>query len=97
MNRERARELLPIIKAFAEGKTIQFKNDNHQWRDPFGNDLRFDASPEKYRIKPEPREFWIVAYSEDDIDYRAFWTKGRADEVAHGTDGVVVHAREVIE
>ena len=53
MTREEAQELLPIIKAFAEGKTIQFKVGDNKWRDmdkPF-----FGECPSNYRIKPEPK------------------------------------------
>ena len=49
-----AKELLPIVKAFNEGKTIQFlDNNDNKWKDikcPF-----FDDEPFKYRIKPEPK------------------------------------------
>ena len=32
MNRERAKELLPIIQAFAEGKDVQWRaNKNDSW------------------------------------------------------------------
>lgn len=31
MNREQAKELLPIIQAFAEGKTIQVKASDGLW------------------------------------------------------------------
>ena len=56
MNRERARELLPIIQAFAEGKTIECCQVGCLWetiKEPtFNTDY-------EYRIKPEPREFWL--------------------------------------
>lgn len=57
MTREQAKELLPIIEAFAEGKTIQFKSIDDKW-DDFGNKgdkLSFDSPIHKYRIKPEPK------------------------------------------
>ena len=53
MTREEAKELLPIIKAFAEGKAIQFRIGDNKWRDmdkPF-----FGECPSNYRIKPEPK------------------------------------------
>ena len=52
MTREEAKELLPIIQAYAEGKTIQFF-DGGKWYDVYETD--FYQSPEKYRIKPEPK------------------------------------------
>ena len=50
MTREEAKELLPIIQAYAEGKTIQFL-DGGKWADVYETD--FYQSPDKYRIKPE--------------------------------------------
>mgnify|MGYP004454227905 CR=1 FL=1 len=51
MNRTEAKELLPIIQAFAEGKTIEFKNCNGNW-DNCGNAL-IPGFHKEYRIKPE--------------------------------------------
>ena len=53
MNRERAKELLPIIHAFAEGKTVQFKNSFEDWIDC--DNIMFNWPPKDYRIKPEPK------------------------------------------
>lgn len=55
MNRKEAAELLPIIQAFSEGKTIQsrcIKGDTSLWYDD--EDPSFDDDFE-YRIKPEPK------------------------------------------
>ena len=57
MNREQAKALLPIIKAFSEGKTIQWLTGSGEWYDVVGNDtidFEFLADRKtKYRIKPE--------------------------------------------
>ena len=53
MTREGAKDLLPIIQAFAEGQTIQRIN----WlgaRSDVTGDVLFYCNPEDYRIKPEP-------------------------------------------
>lgn len=53
MTREEAKEMLPIIKAFCEGKQIQFLFD--EWKDIDEIGIReFLENPELYRIKPEP-------------------------------------------
>ena len=52
MTREEAKELLPIMQAYAEGRTIQFL-DGGKWLDLYESD--FYKSPERYRIKPEPK------------------------------------------
>ena len=33
MTREEAKELLPIIQAFAEGKVVQYRNNSNEWLD----------------------------------------------------------------
>ena len=60
MDRERAKELLPIIQAFAEGKTIQ-RNDRIMRDDSLNKWYDTDDITGKgeYRIKPEPRTWWI--------------------------------------
>ena len=55
MNRERAKELLPIIQAYAEGKTIQYIGVGFEnWHD-VDNELEIDSMRYKYRIKPESK------------------------------------------
>ena len=58
MTREQAKEILPIIQAFAEGKHIQWRNHCKNWIDVderYGLDIEFPSSV--YRIKPEYRPF----------------------------------------
>ena len=55
MDRNQAKQLLPIIKAFSEGKVIEsrcIKGDTSLWYDD--EDPSFDDDFE-YRIKPEPK------------------------------------------
>ena len=54
MTRKEAKELLPIIRAFAEGKTIEIYN-NTEWQDLIIESIKFDCKPSCYRIKPEPK------------------------------------------
>ena len=53
MTREEAKELLPIMQAFAEGKTLQYRvnNENNEWKDI--DNPTFNDAPSEYRIKPE--------------------------------------------
>ena len=51
MTREEAKELLPFIQAFAEGKTIQVLA-NDTWKD---EDYPFFGPLCQFRIKPEPK------------------------------------------
>ena len=52
MNREQAKKLLPIIQAFAEGKTVQYKIEK-EWIQT--NVPTFNPYLWEYRIKPEPK------------------------------------------
>ena len=61
MTREEAKEYLPIMQAFAEGKTIQYLDDRGFWND-IKTCVSFDYNISCYRIKPEPK-------------YRAFETQ----------------------
>jgi len=58
MTRERAREILPIIAAFAEGKTVQFEF-NRSWHDAPDPDF---GAHSVVRIKPAPLECWVNYY-----------------------------------
>lgn len=55
MNRQQAKELLPIIQAFAEGKTVQTIDKNGEWINCLYINFEFNSSPNSYRIKPEPK------------------------------------------
>lgn len=59
MTREEAKELLPIIQAFAEGKTIQVKGPDNRWYDYEDKNckLKFDSRVQDYCIKPKYRPF----------------------------------------
>ena len=55
MTREEVKEMLPVLQAFADGKTIEsrcIKGDKSLWYDD--EDPSFDNDLE-YRIKPEPK------------------------------------------
>lgn len=54
MNRKEAAELLPIIKAYAEGKEIEiFDETKRMWITAILPHFNCDSS--SYRIKPEPK------------------------------------------
>ena len=85
MNRERAKELLPIIQAFAEGKEIEFRYvENSKWRRA-GDDVEWIFS-NSYRIKPEPFECWVSVDGDGAVAY--IQNEPRED---------LIHMREVNE
>ena len=68
MTREEAKELLPIIQAFAEGKVIEIFDDEIGWVKK--ENPKFNLNPDFYRIKPEPK-------------YRPFKTHGECWQEMH--------------
>ena len=63
MNRDQAKELLPVIQAFAEGKDVQ-------WLESCGSEEWITVEDEAYfeewqwRIKPEPIELWVNVFED---------------------------------
>ena len=71
MTKEEAKELLPIVKALAEGKAIQDKIDELTgWVDTDEINLEFEGKKILHRIKPEPK-------------YRPFKTREECWEEMH--------------
>ena len=78
MTREEAKEMLPIIQAWADGKTIQVK-EKGRWVELCIDD--FTRSPDRYRIKPESQyrpfksqeECWQEMHKHPDFG----WIKGK--------------------
>ena len=60
--RENLRKILPVLQAWAEGKTIQVRLPRDEWDDVTVETLKFDGRPEDYRIKPEPREWFLLIH-----------------------------------
>ncbi len=64
LNRDRAKELLPIIEAFANGEDIQFRVQADKecgsdvWAPHPSTGISLKSHVE-YRIKPKAREFWM--------------------------------------
>ena len=86
MTREEAKELLPIIQAFTEGKTIQWKDGLGRWLDLSNEDaeVNFNDCPSHYRIKPEPKyrpfstqeECWDEMHKHPDFGWIYYKEKG---------------------
>jgi hypothetical protein len=100
MNREKAAELWPILKAYAEGAEIEYRGtaaSSSVWPDTWTGVKGPTFQPDlEYRIKPKPREVWVNFYeSRLPATYR---TEAAARETATPTAlAVAVHMREVIE
>ena len=53
MTREEVKKLLPIMKAYSEGRLIEYKNYKDEWG--VLENLNFYDNPSCYRIKTEPK------------------------------------------
>ena len=92
MTREEAKELLPIIQAFAEGNTIQYSSDKEIWNDTKTPD--FDRgvfyrikSESKYRPFKNQEECW-----QQMLKHQPFgWIKQKEN------DGKIVHTGYIFE
>lgn len=95
MDAQRAKELLPIIQAFADGKQIQFKSvckNKWEWKD-VEDPQWFDRN--EYRVKPEPKEVWVNEYPSGSMF--GYSSKYLADESKVYGRVSCTHYREVIE
>lgn len=96
MTRDRAKELLPIIAAFAEGKEIQrFDHSDKTWKNCFYPDEISFETDTKLRIKPEPREFWLGMYNQEGLQGGVYLTKEEA--IKNSICNSVIHVKEVID
>lgn len=96
MNKDNAKDYLPLVQAMADGKSIQFNSGTSchpQW---INVDRFYESNPaDCYRIKPDPREFWLNRVDGYD-NQRLFHTKESARDCAV-PGAVQVLFREVIE
>lgn len=80
MTREEAKEWLPIIQAFAEGKTIQFRERDIE-------EPSFDGCLNEYRIKPEPKYRPFKSQEEcwqEMLKHQPFgWVKNKATNILY--------------
>jgi len=94
MNREKAAELWPIVKGYAEGAEIEVRGSAlHSWEPVL--EPMFYAHLE-YRIKPKPREVWTNFYAH--VPHYSYSTELEARERGKGDAvAVAVHMKEVLE
>lgn len=91
MNKDNAKDYLPLVQALADGKTIQIKTVAG-WYD--NEDPTFTYIYDQYRIKPEPLECWVNVYPSCGVAYQS---EQKAKENAiDDCKRVAVHMREVI-
>ena len=96
MTKDEARHLAEVLNAWADGATMQWRyKATKVWRDCvlpacWEADL-IDPDKCEYRIKPEPREFWLNPSA------RQFVPVEEADQTSMGPADKVILVREVID
>ena len=89
-----AKDYLPLLQALIEGKTLQLRVCDN-WLD-CKDGVDFTCAPSDYRIKPEPREFWMVMpYATEGLGVCS--TKASAEYwLKDYPKASIVHVREVL-
>ena len=99
MNKDTAKNYLPLVQALADGKVIQGfyrKSDSSgAWLDLEGS-IVFDAPADQYRIKPEPKEIWMNRYP-NGVESGPYDSEQEAHRLRANDTSVSVRYREVIE
>ena len=94
MNKDNAHLYLPLVQALADGRVIQSVDSDGEWFDM--SDPQFCSKPDRYRIKPEPREWWAVVTPKGSI-WATHCLETFAQNCAQATGYQVVHVREVTQ
>jgi hypothetical protein len=105
MTRDEAREFAKVVQAYADGKSVEYTNKNTEgWVSLCTADRHywFDTEMFDYRIKPEPREWWVMLDCDMDDDGLKYQTEADATAAAEEWNRTgsfapytVFHVREV--
>ena len=106
MTREEAKELLPIIQAFAEGKAIQDKIEGlPDWYDTDEINLEYNGEKIIHRIKPESKyrpfksqeECWNEMHKHPDFGWLYYKEKGYYININAIGDRVGMNGQKFVE
>ena len=92
MTRKEAKEWLPIIQAWAEGKPIQYQISPESWWTDINKDLYTSNPPSNYRIKPESKYRPFKNQEEcwnEMLKHQPFgWIRGKYSAVLYHIDSI---------
>jgi hypothetical protein len=95
VTRSQASVLWPVIKAWGEGESVQVRCLGNDWTD-IPSDPTFSPDVGEWRVKPKPREFWVVV---NPFTNEIIQTHNSDPQVCHkihpATTYVVIHCIEV--
>lgn len=89
MTKDQAKRLAEVATWIADGKQVQFKHEDWStWQNI--NDASFHLySDYIYRLKPEPREWWLVnIYHHTNLKDAEMWARFHNQPI--------IHVREVV-
>lgn len=93
MNKNNARDYLPLVQALADGLVIQYQKTDGTWIDNV--EFSFDWPARRYRVKPKPKEVWITEYPNGEV-----FSHANEESALFGRSqptGVIRRYREVLE
>ncbi len=98
MTRAQTKALMPVLVAWSERRPIQVRlvgslgpETGSSWSDVPGHECDFDDPNLEWRVKPEPREFWLVVGKGPDDGLL------RSKPVNLTSSLEAIHVREVVE
>jgi hypothetical protein len=93
MNKDNAHLYREIFEALINGKTVQYTSElsvEQKWEDK--KELSFVSPPQYYRIKPEPREFFLCVEAMTAFDF-----EGQAIAACRQFQSNPVRVREILD
>lgn len=73
MNKDNAKDFLPLVQALADGKTLQIRDMvDDGWAD-MTTEVGFSMPPDSYRIKPAPTFLYVIMYRSSGMTLPEMW------------------------
>lgn len=95
MSHEHENLIISLMEARKEGKTIQCKNIQGEWKGLDSTDYKFFTDME-YRIKPEPRELLLAKWKSKDDRVCSYWSVSSGEEYPDKNYDYI-RVREILE
>lgn len=95
-SREKTREMIRVMQAYVDGEDIEFcVNGVSEWSRLQCGCWNWETN--NYRIKPKPREWWLIAWPDRMEVSNNEQGAVLAIQVICKPEGKIIHVREVLE
>lgn len=94
---QRQRHLAEMLIAQCDGKQVQFKHQNELWRDLAIPLIECELACRGFRIKPEPREWWVCETCNGRMPVGSRCHGKNSKDGFLKCDEKLIHVREVLE